>query len=48
MAMAMDGEPALAHDLVQGPVRAPVLPPDMKARGLARHLDDERVPCKKY
>jgi hypothetical protein len=38
---AMDGEPVLAHDLVRGRVRAPVLPPGTKARDLARHLDDE-------
>jgi len=45
--MAMGGGPALAHDLVQGPVRAPVLLPDTKARGLAQHLGDKRIRCKK-
>ena len=43
--MALDGEPALAHDLARGPAPAPVLLPDTKALGLARHLDDECVRC---
>jgi hypothetical protein len=44
--MAMVGGPALAHDLVLGPVPALVLLPDTKARVLAQHLDDERISCK--
>jgi hypothetical protein len=46
--MAMGWGPALAHDLVQGPVRALVLLPDTKARGLAQHLGDKRICCKKF